>query len=124
MTDVFLSPARIPWAWAIVTTIALLSMGQLARFVGFGRDEDIVGSPFTSLVIPGLGQASSGQFAVVVEAVKSRMRPASVLPLVIAPMLMMRPPADIATVLVLPTIVWWALFFSVGFVRGQRLLRG
>lgn len=118
MRELFLSPGRISWFAAVSSTLALLALAEWSRFVGWGRPSDLVERRATSLFVPGLRRLSPAAASARLEPVRARLRPATILPMVVAPMMMLRPPADISTVLGATALIWWLAFALLAIGHG------
>ena len=121
MVDVLLSPSRIGWPTAVLATVWLIALGEGARTIAWARNDAF--ARYASWTVPFHGNRPRRAFAAAADRLKSGLRPAAVLPLVLAPMPMMRPPADITTALVGVAVLWWLAFTTAAVLGAQITLR-
>jgi hypothetical protein len=123
MVSALLSPTRIGLIEAIALACGLILAGEVARYVSWiGRNSSQT-SRIVAWLVPGVMNVPPSQARAAIAAMQSRVRPAAVMPLYFGPILSMRPPADIATVLVVSAFIWCFGFVAIGMVRAQMVVR-
>ncbi len=121
MLDVLLSPSRIGWPVAVFATVWLIALGEGVRTIAWARNDHF--ARYAAWTVPFRGDRPGRAFAAAAEQLKSGLRPAAVMPLVLAPMPMLRPPADITTAVVGVAVLWWLAFTTAAVLRAQVTLR-
>jgi hypothetical protein len=121
VVDILLSPSRIGWPTAVLATVWLIALGESVRTIAWARNDAF--ARYASWTVPFHGKRPRRAFAAASERLKSGLRPAAILPLVLAPMPMMRPPADITTAIVGAAVLWWLVFTAVAVLGAQITLR-
>ncbi len=113
MLELAQSPNRVGWVVAIGWFLVLVFVGQAARYLRWREDAERPqshGAP-----VPGLAAADPpGRMALTL---------AAVVPLAVAPMMMLRPPGEVTVWLGGTTFLWVGLWLAVGtaqIVRDDR----
>lgn len=123
--DVMVDPGRIGWLPAVAAVIVLVALGELARLVGWTRFDARWLRVIAGLVVPALMAPADNRWTRRarrrrVTRMRQWLQAAPVAPLAFAPVVMLRPPADIATAVVTASLGWWLLFVTLAVVAGHR----
>jgi hypothetical protein len=121
VVDALLSPSRIGWPAAVLATVLLIALGESVRTIAWSRDDAF--ARYAAWTVPFRRERQGSAFVAAANRLKSWLRPAAVLPLVLAPMPMLRPPADITTAVVGVAVMWWCVFTAAAVLRAQVALR-
>ncbi len=123
MLVALLSPTRIGLAEALALAFVLIAAGEAARYISWiGRDSSRT-SRIVAWLVPGVRKLSPSAAAEALHEMQRRVRPAAAIPLGFGPILSMRPPADIATILVVSAFIWWFSLVVIGVARAQMVAR-
>lgn len=123
MFDVLMSPVRIGWVTSVVATLTLIGLGEAARVIAWARDDPATVERLAAWSLPGHRHRPEVAVAASFAGMKAWLRPAAVIPLVFAPIPMLRPPADLATAVVAAAVLWWTVFAAIAVVSSQVSLR-
>lgn len=123
MSDLFLDPGRIGWISSVSATVFLLMVGEVTRIVAWNRHDTKYLPRVVALALPGNQRRSPVAVTAGIDALRAGLRIACVAPLAFSTLVILRPPADITTVIVGVSLAWWAAFTVLALTNGQRLLR-
>ncbi len=102
-----MSPNRVGWAVAIGWFLVLVFVGQSARYLRWREDSERPRSH--AAPVPGATPAEPpGRMALTL---------AAVIPLTVAPMMMLRPPGEVSVWLGGASLLWAGLWIAVGMTR-------